>query len=249
MFPPNDKTILNTISQMVSYWASAYPLNKEDDNANIPGTLIGRYANDVYPGCNNGGGSKGHAWILCSNALADVYYRNALYLHENKENAKKLLSPEHIEIYADLFQKDQPNAAKLLLEYAKQWKDSIDGGYDIDYEEIMGTIGEMAATQGDNQLQRVAYHVNKECSDGPHMSEQICEQGSSQGGGQEVGAHDLTWSYGTVLSAMYYRDAAVDAGIKFYPAENAVDDMVLAVARYGLGQTCGGELCNGQCSD
>ena len=92
-----------------------------------------RYANDQYPGCNSNGGSKGHAWILCSNALADVYYRNALNLHENKANAKELLSPDHIRVYADLFAKDMPKASKLLNEYAKQWQDSLDGGYDIDY--------------------------------------------------------------------------------------------------------------------
>ena len=113
----------------------------------------------------------------------------------------------------------------------------------------MGILSSMAATQGDNQLQRVAYHVNKSCSDGPHMSEQICENGSGSGGGLEIGAHDLTWSYGTVLSAWYYRQQSIDGGVKFYLDEKRIDDMVLAVAKYNLGETCGGELCNGQCHD
>ena len=48
---------------------------------------------------------------------------------------------------------------------------------------------------------------------------------------------------------MYYRGQSVDAGIEFYPSEKGIDDMVLAVARANLGETCGGELCNGQCHD
>ena len=164
-------------------------------------------------------------------------------------NAKELLTPEHIEIYASLFEKDQPKAAKLLRQYAIEWKESVDGQYEIDYVDIMQSIAAMAGTQGDAQLQRVAYHVGQSCNSEYHLSEQICELGSSNGGGSEVGAHDLTWSYGTVLSALYYRSVALESGLEFYPSERGIDEMVLAAARYGLGQDCGAKLCNGQCSD
>eukprot|EP00484_Ammonia_sp_Unknown_P003354 CAMPEP_0197075158 /NCGR_PEP_ID=MMETSP1384-20130603/211470_1 /TAXON_ID=29189 /ORGANISM="Ammonia sp." /LENGTH=547 /DNA_ID=CAMNT_0042514001 /DNA_START=1 /DNA_END=1645 /DNA_ORIENTATION=+ len=249
MFPPSNKDVLNTVSQLKSHWDGAYALNKEDDTNGIPGTLIGRYANDKYPGCSANGGSQGHAWILCSNALADIYYRNALYLHENAGRAKQILSPRHVEIYAELMEKDQSKAARLLYQYAREWQDSLEGGYEMDYEVVMAQIASMMATQGDNQLQRVAYHVGKSCGGSYHLAEQICETTSSNGGGLEVGAHDLTWSYGTVLSAWYYRGLAVDAGVEFWPAEKRIDEMVLAVVRYGLGQDCGAELCNSQCHD
>merc|ERR1712129_117011 len=100
---------------------------------------------------------------------------------------------------------------------------------DIDYVAIMQNVAAMAGTQGDAQLQRVAYHVGKSCSNEFHLSEQICELASNSGGGMEVGAHDLTWSYGTVLSAWYYRTLAVDAGLTFYPSEKGIDEMVIAV--------------------
>jgi len=52
-------------------------LNKNDDANGLGGTLIGRYESDSYDGCASSGGSRGHAWILCSNALADLWYRNS----------------------------------------------------------------------------------------------------------------------------------------------------------------------------
>ena len=43
MYPPTDKTVLNTMSQLKTYWDTTYDINKEDDSNSIPGTLIGRY--------------------------------------------------------------------------------------------------------------------------------------------------------------------------------------------------------------
>eukprot|EP01084_Bolivina_argentea_P122395 216886_1 len=79
--------------------------------------MIGRYANDVYPGCNTGGGSQGHSWILCSNALADYYYRvcDGIYDSENVLNSK------YLQILSNLFKKDQPKISKLFDKYSAEW--------------------------------------------------------------------------------------------------------------------------------
>ena len=60
-------------------------MNGELDNMGQPGTFLGRYGGpagtDHYTGCDpeSDGGSKGHIWILCSNALGELLYRNSEY--------------------------------------------------------------------------------------------------------------------------------------------------------------------------
>ena len=86
VYPPSNEALLNTITQNINYFQSEFQLNQENANLGIKGTFVGRYANDVYPGCGNNGGSKGHAWLLCTNAIADVFYRNAGYWYQNRNN-------------------------------------------------------------------------------------------------------------------------------------------------------------------
>merc|ERR1719145_230697 len=140
-----------------------------------------------------------HCYLLNIWRFMRIYLRR-IYPKEQPcygNDAETLLSAEHLEIYADIFEKDLPKGAAMLREYAQQWRWSLQGDWNgvIDYVEIMGTVAQLAATQGDNQLQRVKLHVGKECGGDYHLSEQICEGSSSNGGGKEVGAHDLTWSY------------------------------------------------------
>ena len=111
IFPPSDEDVMFTMSQIKTNWDETCALNAEDDAANITGTLIRRYADDHYPGCGSQGGGKSHAWILCSNALY-LYYRSTLFLQQHLEEAKAAVSPEHIDLYADLFAKDQPAAGR-----------------------------------------------------------------------------------------------------------------------------------------
>eukprot|EP01084_Bolivina_argentea_P006027 11403_1 len=234
LYPPTDATVLKTVNDTVSYWQSGvYPINGKG----VPGTMIGRYADDTYPGCNSGGGSKGHAWILCSNALADYYYRtcNDIYF-----NGKDILSAEHLRIYSDLFRKDQGNdISMLLLKYSNEWN-TYD---DTMKHEISQIVGLTACTQGDNQLKGVANYVKQPC--GNHMAEQICETN-----GKEDGAYDLTWAYGTVLSAWYYRELAINnIGMEnvneiYWPQTPTLDKMS---AKYYGPAACGG--CESQCSD
>lgn len=65
-------------------------------------------------------------------------------------------------------------------------------------EAIAGTM--LAA--GDGVLQRIRYHV---AGDGFHLGEQL-----DKNTGYEISAYDLTWSYGTMLKALYYRSLAVN---------------------------------------
>eukprot|EP01084_Bolivina_argentea_P080907 146520_1 len=240
MYPPNDKDILNTASQTVNYFKTAFPLNVEDDQAGIPGTLLGRYKDDRYPGCDSNGGGQGHVWILCSNALAELYYRNSNYYYKQKENARDILSVELLKIILEIVEKDLPTAS----EYLRQYINIFDSLNNKELMEISAAIAGIFASQGDGQLTRVAKYVIP-CKD--HMSEQICEQTSSNGGGQEIGAHDLTWSYGTVLSAMYYRDIGINLGIQHW--DNDINNRIDRVNLWGLQEDCGANICQGQCKD
>ena len=49
-------------------------------------------------------------------------------------------------------------------------------------------------------LQRIRYHV---VGDHFHLSEQLDKET-----GYEISAYDLSWSYGTVFKALYYRNLA-----------------------------------------
>ena len=103
--------------------------------------------------------------------------------------------------------------------------------------EIIGNLSRYMTTTGDDQLTRVHYHVAG-CN--YHMSEQVCETN-----GYEIGAWDLTWSYGTFLSAWYYRSQAIAAGAFPMPREMAVDWNKIY---NGVGDNfCAG--CSSQCGD
>ena len=199
--------------------------------------MIGRYKDDKYPGCDSDGGSGGHVWILCSNALAELYYRNSAYFHAQKYSAKGVITKRLLRIVSDIVEKDLPKGAK----YLRQKMDVLDDLIDEELGEIAVAIGSMFASQGDGQLSRVAKYVIP-CSD--HMSEQICESKSENGGGQEIGAHDLTWSYGTVLSAMYYRNVALEAGVELW--DKSINERVDR-SSWGSQGNCGQNICKGQC--
>ena len=213
-------------------------MNVELDGQGVPGAFLGRYSDDKYPGCDSDGGNGGHIWILCSNALGELYYRNSGYYWENKGNGKDVLNDMLLRIISDIVDKDLPTAATYLRGYIGK----LDGLDDDELEEIMENIAGIFASQGDGQLTRVAKFTVGPCND--HMSEQICEQKIENGGGQEIGAHDLTWSYGTVLSAMYYRGKTMEMGVKLWDNGMSgkgwrLDDI--------FDQNCGSNLCGGQC--
>ena len=104
--------------------------------------------------------------------------------------------------------------------------------------EIKNNLAMYMTTTGDDQLIRIKYHI-KGCN--YHMSEQICETN-----GEEIGAYDLTWAYGTFFSAWYYRSEAINAGAfpikrEIYVNLDLIDGIIVG------NSTCAG--CNNQCGD
>ena len=202
--------------------------------------LVGRYANDQYDGCLYNGGTQGHAWILCTNALGNVYYRNAQTLANEKENVDNVLNSQLLKIYSKILKYNFPKYSQLLLEYAKDW--DVDGLLSNEIKlEIKHDLAKYMTTTGDDQLTRVKYHIEN-CNF--HMSEQICENN-----GKEIGAYDLTWSYGTFLGAWYDRGQAIKAGAVPMEREIKVDwAKVNGLSNYNDDRpVCGG--CYNQCNE
>jgi len=175
--------------------------------------LLGRYSGDTYTGCSQGGGgTQGHAWILCSNALGDFYYRNADLISKSKDS-ETWLTPKKLRACAKHFAKDQYPGYEMLIKSADLWENNL---LSIEEKrEVAKNLAQLLVTQGDAQMIRLKYHITG-CD--YHMSEQLCETN-----GYEVGANDLTWAYGTFLSAWYYRGLSIENGIPPLPLANKID--------------------------
>jgi len=121
----------------------------------------------------------------------------------------------------------------MVLKYANEWENNM-----LSIEEkrqITKDVARMLVTQGDAQMTRLHYHIEG-CD--YHMSEQLCETN-----GAEVGANDLTWAYGTFLSAWYYRGLATEM-VTPWPMENRFDAFKDKIEK-NKATTCA--LCNNPC--
>jgi hypothetical protein len=247
-FPPTSSDVLNTANTIRDFFDGYLQVNENDDNMGLPGTLLGRYESDVYPGCSSNGGGQGHAWILCSNALGDLYYRNSLHLaklaKDDRVSERTLdteVGAERLRAYAKNLDKDMPLASKKLHSMAQTWEAG-----DLSRTEkiaVTAFAARATASSGDGQLTRVKYHTQN-CD--MHLSEQICETS-----GETIGAFDLTWSYGTMLSAWYYRGEATKFGVEPLPFEReiAFDAQLKAPQCVSAcsGSANSGTCCSGQC--
>jgi len=68
-FPPNSEEAAGTIQYLVRAFCREYQINQDDNEAGIPGILIGRYPNDSYAG--------GNPWQLLCAVLAECFYTGA----------------------------------------------------------------------------------------------------------------------------------------------------------------------------
>ena len=135
-----------------------------------------------------------------------------------------------------------PKATEYISKYVDIW-DTIQ---ESEKSDVIKTVSGIFAQSGDDQLQGVSKYT-RQCN--LHFSEQVCEVGTSSGGGLEVGAPDLTWSYGTILSAMYYRNESLNIGVKPWIYDRNTSAINMIYNRMMPQQDCAGNLCDGQCHD
>jgi len=69
LFAPLSKEVLGTVVTLNDLFCNSFPVNKLDEQANVPGILYGRYEGDDYNG--------GNPWVLLTASLAQLIYRQA----------------------------------------------------------------------------------------------------------------------------------------------------------------------------
>ena len=147
-------------------------------NANLNvGTAIGRYPEDTYNGFTTAG--EGNPWVLATNAFAELYYRAA---NEWEKQGAIPLTADNILVFTQLLGHTLPGLqANISL-----------GSQQTQFTQILQAV----RATGDSFLDRTRLHA---FSNG-RLSEEF-----NKSTGYMQGARDLTWSYASVLTALWAR--------------------------------------------
>ena len=178
-FDASDDRVLATASALQDALVGVYPLNAADDAAGLPGFLVGRYPNDTYDGYETG--KVGNPWFICTHAFGELYYRQA---------AEALRT--------GVVSVTTRSEGFLRRAHSRLRAGVVVGGAHATASapSLEAFVAAMVAT-GDGYLTRAKHHASGAKL---HLSEQI-----NLRTGFEEGANDLTWSYGTLLSAYHVR--------------------------------------------
>jgi len=200
VFSPHDSRTLATAYHLVESMAQAYEVNSIDDDAGLPGVLIGRYPGDEYSGvimepadaksvCL--GYNCGSAWFLATHGLAEFIYASADAAAKGDMKADGMNRHYLLAAMDWALPKAQRGRSKALPGTAKKLAKKLING-------------------GDGVLARAKHHASSDL----HMSEQIYRGDDKLPGvtpGEMIGARDLTWSYASLLDALASRADAVEA--------------------------------------
>jgi len=194
-FAPTDDMVLATAQALSSVFGpTLFPINKVVKNPEgaVMGPGIGRYPEDRYSGQANN--FEGDPWVLCTTALAELYYRAA------NEWAKK----GQIIITAR-------NQAFLAAINAQKFASLKPGTSFSTGDATFGDILAEIRLAGDGLLRRVRYHSFPDGS----LSEQM-----NRNTGFMQSANDLTWNYASILTTLdrRSRSSAITGAVKVAPA-------------------------------
>lgn len=212
LFSATDDKVLATHANLFAFFAdpaqSGFSINAQDSASGLAGTMFGRYPGDVYDGV---GQSKGNPWILCTAGHADHAYRVATYLLTQASTVGRLtITPYAARFYgiaaallpvqfASLQARVNDLAAKVAqAQQQQQDPGSLPSVVVSTGQEVMALASALVA-YGDGNLQRLKLHSTADRG----MPEQY-----NRIDGYQQGARDLTWSYGTIVSALSARAVA-----------------------------------------
>ena len=195
-YSPSSERVQSSVAVLMNTFSSSnYPdfsINKKDDELGLPGLLVGRYPNDVYNGGNTSQPSSGNPWILCSSSLAEIFYTAA------KEHIEAGIPLQISDVNIEFFKLSLKHSQHVLNSTTVvELERKLIPGQDLDNSLFQNMMRALMAT-GDGILTRVAHHVKPYNF---HLNEQI-----NKDSGLAQGAHDLTWSYGTVIGAIKARE-------------------------------------------
>jgi glucoamylase len=178
-FAPTDDMVLATAQALTSTFANPnlYPINKVTQNpeGGVMGPGIGRYPEDQYYG--------GNPWVLCTTALAELYYRAA-----NEWTKKGEIT---------ITQRNQAFLASINSQkFGNLTVGSTFSTTDATFSDIMSEV----RLAGDGFMRRVRYHSNPDGS----LSEQM-----NKSTGFMQSANNLTWNYASILTTLRHRSGSV----------------------------------------
>ena len=178
-FSPTSDMVLATASTLMACFNKIYDINstKTDSAGAALGIAIGRYPEDRYGG--NNGTTEGNAWVLCTLAMGELFYRAA---NDWERQGQISLTNRNVLFFSAL------NAAKLGSLKAGPVLKSDDPAY----RDILSEL----RSAGDRQFRRVKYHAFPDGS----LSEQM-----NRHTGFMQSAPDLTWNYAAVLTTLGQR--------------------------------------------
>jgi glucoamylase len=182
-FSPTDDRVLATAERLVAKFKEIYPLNsaKTATGDPVPGVAMGRYPEDRYNGVNSNDPNGGNPWVLCTNGLAELYYRAA---GDWKTRGQIDVTDRNLKFLKAL---DSSKFASLQSGQS----------FAADSQTFQDLLAALRAA-GDAQLARTRYHANPDGS----LSEQM-----NRGTGFMQSANDLTWSYASFLTALTQRSS------------------------------------------
>lgn len=102
----NDPMVMKTLNTIIDSFANLYPINRV---VGAPGVAIGRYPEDVYDG---DGFQGGNPWVLTTLAVAEAYYKMALFEMQQtpKLKSRKVLAQNLVDLGDRYFQRVQIHA-------------------------------------------------------------------------------------------------------------------------------------------
>ncbi|NCN27819.1 hypothetical protein GW915_09615, partial [bacterium] len=169
----DDSRLLGSVVALIQSFDDLYPVNQQG----LPGTMTGRYPEDVYDGVGFGGGN---AWFLSTLAIGEYFQR--LVDHWN---------------FHDQLTIDHGNISQLsyvVNRYypgVKLYPGSFKRGQGLSGSPVsFDLVVECFQRFSTDQLRRTLFHI----ADDGSMSEQ-----SSRYDGYMRGAPNLSWSYGAYL--------------------------------------------------
>lgn len=144
----------------------------------------------------------GNPWVLTSASLAQLFYRGATgFVGQNIKPAEESL--HHWQnIFSRILQRDY--SISNLRNFSPL------------------QFSKLVTSAGDAVLDRIRYHTQ---SSDFHQPEQL-----DKNTGAEASATDLTWSYATILKAMWHRNNASTTALKKYP--NLKDDLFYEIIKF-----------------
>lgn len=184
VFPPWSEEVLSSLEKLVKVMSRRYPNTgppRADGRPN--GVGIGRYIEDIYDGV---GTSKGNAWFICTASVARVLY-SAIVEFTRKQ--KFTVTSQNLHF----FQMVNPGIEQQ-------------GEFEVQDHVLFNETVRWMFEYGDGFMEVIRKYVSPDGEQVGNMAEQFDPLM-----GRQLGARDLTWSYGSFISAVEERYRARQA--------------------------------------